>query len=213
VYLGFNLETSLNTHATAVLANRSSRRINVLFISFTYNLVQVVEETGMCDLDVIDYDMVNEDIIEGYDKFIISPGPGIPPDFPKLQEYVLKSYQTKDILGICLGHEAIAIAFGGEILFSGKVFHGFTKKTRICDRNNPIFKDIPNNFEAGCYHSWILNDKTFPKELKITAVAEDGVIMSVAHKKYNVVGFQYHPESIMTKEGRIMIRNWLSPNL
>jgi len=178
--------------------------------SFTYNLVQVVEETGLCDLDVLAYNLVDEDIIENYNSFIISPGPGIPPDFPKLQQYVLKFYQTKAILGICLGHEAIALAFGGEILSSGKVFHGFSKKTNITDLDNPIFNNVSNQYKAGCYHSWILKESTFPKELKITAMAEDGVIMAISHKKYNVVGFQFHPESIMTPEGKKMIKNWLS---
>ncbi len=180
--------------------------------SFTYNMVQLIEETGLCELEVLPYDEVNEEVIERFDKFIISPGPGIPSDFPKLKEYVLKFYKTKDILGICLGHEAIAIAFGGEILSSGKVFHGFTKKTTITDLNNPIFKNVSNNFDAGCYHSWVLNEKTFPEELKIIAVAEDGVIMALSHRNYNVVGFQYHPESIMTKSGKEMVTNWLSVN-
>lgn len=177
--------------------------------SFVYNLAQQVEQTGLCSLDVISYDEVDEDTIDRYDKFIISPGPGIPRDFPKLQKFVRKYYTTKDILGVCLGHEAIALAFGGEIYSSGKVFHGYSKKTEITDQGNYIFKDIPEKFEAGCYHSWILNKETFPKELKITAVAEDGVIMALSHKKYNVVGFQYHPESIMTKYGNQMILNWL----
>ncbi|MCD4697335.1 MAG: aminodeoxychorismate/anthranilate synthase component II [Bacteroidales bacterium] len=177
--------------------------------SFTYNLVQLIKESGLCDLKVLSYDDVNENVIEPFDKFIISPGPGIPSDFPKLQEYVLKFYTTKDILGVCLGHEAIALAFGGEIFSSGKVFHGFIKQTKITDPGNHIFKGIPDQFDAGCYHSWIINKDTFPKELKITAVAEDGVIMALSHKQYNVVGFQYHPESIMTKFGKQMVRNWL----
>ncbi len=178
--------------------------------SFVFNLAQLIEETRICELEVISYDEVSEHVIKGFDKFIISPGPGIPTDFPKLQEYVKQFYSTKDILGICLGHEAIALAFGGEIHHTGKVFHGFAKKTTITDEDNYIFNNIPDGFEAGCYHSWALKEETFPKELTITAIADDGIIMALRHKKYNVAGFQYHPESIMTKHGKQMVWNWLS---
>ena len=109
-----------------------------------------------------------------------------------------------------MGHEAIALAFGGEIQNTGKVFHGLTKKTRIIGLGNYIFRNIPDHFEAGCYHSWALKEDVFPLELEITAVAEDGIIMALQHKKYNVVGFQYHPESIMTKHGKQMVENWLT---
>lgn len=177
--------------------------------SFVFNLAQVVEETGLCTLDVVSYDAVTEDLIHSYDKFIISPGPGIPADFPKLQAFVRQFYRTKDILGVCMGHEAIALAFGGEIHQSGKVFHGFSKRTFITDPGNYIFKDIDDGFEAGLYHSWIVKESSFPKELKVTARAEDGVIMAFSHEKYNLVGFQYHPESIMTPTGSRMVRNWL----
>lgn len=178
--------------------------------SFVYNLAQQVEETGLCSLGVISYDDVDEEKIKEYDKFIISPGPGVPDDFPKLQDFILRFYLTKDILGVCMGFEAIALAFGGEIYSSGKVFHGYSKQTKITDPGNYIFKDIPQQFEAGCYHSWILNKETFPDDLNITAIAEDGIIMALSHRKYNLVGFQYHPESIMTKYGKQMILNWLT---
>jgi anthranilate synthase component 2 len=188
--------------------------MNVLLIdnydSFVYNLAQLVEETGLCELRVISYDMVDESIIEGFDKIIISPGPGIPSDFPNLQKFVRRFYAVKDILGVCMGHEVIALAFGGQIHQSGKVFHGLTKKSVITDPENYIFKHVPDGFESGLYHSWALKTENFPTELKITAVAEDGIIMALQHKKYNVVGFQFHPESIMTKYGSQMVRNWLT---
>lgn len=178
--------------------------------SFVFNLAQMVEEMDLCELSVVSYDEVDENVIDGFDKFIISPGPGIPKDFPNLQKFVKLYHSTKDILGVCLGHEAIALSFGGEIVHSGKVFHGFTKKSTILDHKNYIFKDIPDGFEAGCYHSWALKKENFPQELNITAIAEDGIIMALEHKQYNVVGFQYHPESIMTKHGKQMVLNWLS---
>lgn len=180
--------------------------------SFVYNLAQVVEETGLCELDVISYGDVSEDVIFPYDKFIISPGPGTPADFPNLQAFVRRFYKEKDILGVCLGHEAIALAFGGEIHHSGKVFHGSSKKTFFVGPGNPIFKGIEDGFEAGLYHSWILKESSFPDELAITARAEDGVIMALAHREYNLVGFQYHPESIMTPTGSRMVQNWLRFN-
>lgn len=180
--------------------------------SFVYNLAQLVEETGLCDLDVISYDQVNEQLIEAYDKLIISPGPGIPSDFPRLQEYVLKYYKQKEILGVCLGQEAIALAFGGALKHSGKVFHGFSKSTRIIKAGSPIFKSIGDGFQAGLYHSWILDESKFPQSLCIEAVADDGVIMAISYQRYNLVGFQFHPESIMTPDGHQMIYNWLTFN-
>jgi len=180
--------------------------------SFVFNLAQLVEETGMCRLEVVSYDHVNEELLKGFDKFIISPGPGIPDDFPNLETFVRKFYREKDILGVCLGHEVIALAFQGAIHHSGKVFHGVSKKTYLTEAGNYIFDGIPDGFEAGLYHSWLLDEPTFPPDLNITARAEDGVIMALAHPGFNVVGFQFHPESIMTPQGSRMVENWLSFN-
>jgi anthranilate synthase component 2 len=180
--------------------------------SFVYNLAQLVEETGTCSLEVINYDRVDEKVIGQFDKLIISPGPGIPSDFPKLEQFVRQFYREKDILGVCLGHEAIALAFGGEIHHSGKVFHGFSKRSLITVPGHYVFREVPDGFEAGLYHSWIIREQTFPKELRITARAEDGVIMALCHPDHNLVGFQYHPESIMTPHGRTMVSNWLAFN-
>ena len=177
--------------------------------SFTYNLVQLIEQTNSCELKVVPYHEATDDLIETFDKILISPGPGIPPDFPKLETIVKKFYRTKSFLGICLGHEAIALAFGGKIHHLGKVFHGVSKKTNVTDKTNYIFNNMPDRFDAGLYHSWALEKNTFPKQLKITAVAEDGVIMAFSHKQFDLIGFQFHPESIMTKYGSNMISNWL----
>lgn len=177
--------------------------------SYTYNLVQIIEQSGLCELLVVSYDDVNDVLIEGFDKIVMSPGPGIPADFPILESIVKKYYKSKSILGVCLGHEAIAIAFGGSIHHLGRVFHGITKKTTLTQTQSFIFDGIPYEFDAGCYHSWALDEKTFPEELDITARAEDGVIMAISHKEFDVAGFQYHPESIMTKYGEQMLINWL----
>ncbi len=180
--------------------------------SFVYNLAQLVEETGLCTLEVIPYDRVDDLLVGDFDRFIISPGPGIPSDFPKLEHLVRTFYREKDILGVCLGHEAITLAFGGAIHHSGKVFHGLTKRSRITDPGHYIFRGVPDGFESGLYHSWIVEAESFPAELKVTARAEDGVIMALCHPRHNLVGFQYHPESIMTPHGKAMVTNWLSFN-
>lgn len=177
--------------------------------SYTYNLVQIIEQSELCELLVVSYDDVNDELIERFDKIVMSPGPGIPADFPNLERIVRKFYKSKSILGVCLGHEAIAIAFGGTIHHLGRVFHGITKRTTLTKTQSYIFDGIPHEFNAGCYHSWALDEKTFPKELEITARAEDGVIMAFSHKEYDLAGFQYHPESIMTKYGEQMLLNWL----
>jgi len=178
--------------------------------SFTYNLVQIIRESGLCQFEVVSYDKLNDELVERFDKILISPGPGIPPDFPNLQGMVKKFYKSKSFLGICLGHEAIAMAFGGTIHHLGRVFHGITKRTKICGLRNYVFDGIPDQFEAGLYHSWALDENTFPTELEITARAEDNVIMAFTHREYDLTGFQFHPESIMTIHGQQMLLNWLA---
>lgn len=177
--------------------------------SFTYNLVQIIEQSGLCDLTVVPYHRAKDGLIDQFDKVIMSPGPGIPSDFPNLEMIVKKFYESKSMLGVCLGHEAIALAFGATIHHLGRVFHGVAKKTTLTKQRNYIFDEIPKVFDAGLYHSWALDEKTFPDELQITARAEDGVIMAFSHKEYDVTGFQFHPESIMTEFGQRMVVNWL----
>ncbi len=181
--------------------------------SFTYNLVQIIEQSGLCDLKVAPYYDANDELIEQFDKIVMSPGPGIPSDFPRLELIVKKFYKSKSFLGVCLGYEAIALAFGGTIHHLGRVFHGVSKRTSQTKQKSYIFDGIPQEFEAGLYHSWALDEKTFPNELVITARAEDGVIMAFCHKDYDLTGFQFHPESIMTKDGKTMIWNWLNFSL
>lgn len=177
--------------------------------SFTFNLAQIIEQSGLCELAVVPYNKVTDELIEKFDKIVISPGPGIPSDFPNLKRIVKKFYKSKSILGVCMGHEAIALAFGGSIHHKG-IFHGVVKRTSIIKADHYIFEDIPNEFEAGLYHSWALDEETFPDELEITARADDNVIMALCHKEYDLTGFQFHPESIMTKHGKQMLINWLS---
>jgi len=187
--------------------------MNLLLIdnydSFTYNLVQLFRETGLCELTVLPYDKVNGQVIEDFDKIAISPGPGIPDDFPNLQQWILKFCQRKSFLGVCLGFEAIAVTFGGKLINSGKVFHGITKQTTICKPSHFLFKDIPSEIKTGLYHSWILQESCLPKSLEILAKADDGIIMAISHRDYDLSGTLFHPESIMTELGSKIIENWL----
>ena len=177
--------------------------------SFTHNLAQIIEQSGLCELIIIPYHEAKDELIEQFDKIVMSPGPGIPSDFPNLEMIVKRFYKSKSILGVCLGHEAIALAFGGTIHHLGRVFHGETKRTSITKQKSYIFDGIPQEFDAGLYHSWALDEQTFPDDLDVTARAEDNVIMALCHKAYDLTGFQYHPESIMTKYGEQMLLNWL----
>ena len=177
--------------------------------SFTYNLVQYVKELTGNKIDVIRNDKIELEEVEKYDTIILSPGPGLPKDAGIMLELIKKYAATKSILGVCLGHQAIAEAFGGQLYNLEKVFHGIPTMMKQTGERSPIFKNIPLDFEAGRYHSWVVEKKSLPKEFLITVVDEAGEIMAMRHKKYNLAGIQFHPESIMTKHGKQMLANFL----
>jgi len=146
--------------------------------------------------------------IEKFSSIILSPGPGLPSEAGIMPD-LLKEYLTiKPILGICLGHQAIGEALGGSLLHSGTVYHGIEKEVRVTSGEDEIFRDIPGVFNAGRYHSWLLDQGTLPRELNITAVDEEGNIMAVGHQYLPVKGIQFHPESIMTPFGEKLLYNW-----
>jgi anthranilate synthase component 2 len=176
--------------------------------SFTYNLVQLVEQHGGWDFHIQKNDGISLDAIEDYDKILLSPGPGLPSDAGIMPKLIEKYVSSKSILGICLGHHAIAEAFGGSLYQFLQPVHGVQRKTSIL-YDDIIFKNIPRTIEVGLYHSWAVQRESLPKELLITAISEKGVIMAMRHKKYDVSSLQFHPESIMTAYGRQMIWNWL----
>jgi anthranilate synthase component 2 len=178
--------------------------------SFTYNLVQLVKEQGCTDIEVIKYGEVSSTIIKRFDKILISPGPGIPKDFPNLEKWILEFESTKSILGICLGHDAIAKAYNGQLQKLDGVSHGISKEMEILDHNEYLFDGLPGSFHGGLYHSWVVNEEGFPGTLQITAKSTKGNIMALAHKKFDIHGLQFHPESIMTEFGGEIIGNWLS---
>jgi len=177
--------------------------------SFTYNLVQMIERILQIKVDVVKNDEITLEEIDQYDKIVLSPGPGIPEEAGILLELIKKYASTKSILGVCLGQQAIAEAFGGSLINLSEIFHGVATSAEIIKQETKIFKDLQSGMEVGRYHSWVVNPKDFPEELEITAVDKDGMIMALQHKTYDVHGVQFHPESILTPEGEVIIRNFL----
>ncbi len=182
--------------------------------SFTYNLVHLVEKIIHGKVDVYRNDQIQLEKVNEYDKIILSPGPGIPSEAGLLLE-VIKAYApTKSILGVCLGHQAIAEAFGGTLSNLSNVYHGVATPVSLLAEDgavahNNLFTGLEGNLEVGRYHSWIVNKEDFPSELVITALDENGYIMGLRHKIYDVQGVQFHPESVLTPQGEAIMRNWL----
>ena len=148
--------------------------------------------------------------VKGYDKIILSPGPGIPEEAGMLLPLIKEYASSKSILGVCLGHQAIAEAFGAKLINLETVFHGIATPIKILDRNDPLYKGLDEIVEVGRYHSWIVSDKELPDELEIKAVDENNYIMGLKHKNFDVQGVQFHPESVLTPCGEKIIRNWLA---
>ena len=176
--------------------------------SFTYNLVQIIEQIVGEKVDVFRNDQIPLEDIEKYDKIILSPGPGIPEEAGILLELIKKYAPTKSIFGVCLGQQAIAEAFGGSLINLSEIYHGVaTESNQI--KEHSIFKNLPKTLEVGRYHSWAVNPENFPEELEITSIDNNGMIMSLKHKTYDVHAVQYHPESILTPNGREILENFL----
>ncbi len=179
--------------------------------SFTYNLHHLLLELGV-DADVHRNDKISLDEVETYDKIILSPGPGIPSEAGLLLPLIKKFASTKSILGVCLGEQAIGEAFGAKLLNLKDVYHGVCSDIRILARDM-LFDGLEPGFRAGRYHSWVVSKDELPECLEITAVdAEDGYIMALRHRQYDVRGVQFHPESVLTPQGKKMIENWARGN-
>ncbi len=182
--------------------------------SFTYNLVHLVERITNEKPDVYRNDKISLESITEYDKIILSPGPGLPCESGLLLPLIAKFAPCKSIMGVCLGQQAIAEVFGGKLINLKKVYHGVATKIKVDEHRtktqNDVFKDLPSEFEAGRYHSWVVDSENFPTNLEITARDENGLIMGLRHRTYDVQGVQFHPESVLTPEGEKMMRNWLS---
>ncbi len=176
--------------------------------SFTYNLVHLIRENGYA-VDIFRNDKIPLEEVARYNKILLSPGPGVPDEAGIMKEVVREYGSVKSILGICLGHQGIAEVYGATLFNIPKVLHGVTSVAEVKDANEYLFKDIPQRFQATHYHSWAVVPESIPQELKVTAVNEEGLIMGLSHRKHDVRGLQFHPESIMTPEGPKIIKNWL----
>ena len=147
--------------------------------------------------------------VKAYDKIILSPGPGIPSEAGLLLPLIKEYAATKSILGVCLGHQAIGEVFGGTLVNLSTVYHGISTTCKVEEKEAPLFKNLPGEIRVGRYHSWVISDENFPGELEVTAKDENGYIMALQHKTYDVQGVQFHPESVLTPDGETIMRNWL----
>lgn len=177
--------------------------------SFTYNLVHLVEKITHLKVDVCRNDQISLEDVKAYDKIILSPGPGIPVEAGLLLPLIKEYASSKSILGVCLGHQAIGEAFGGKLLNLSTVYHGVATQCWLDVRGSRLFTGLPETIEVGRYHSWIISEENFPKELEITARDDNNYIMALQHKTYDVQGVQFHPESVLTARGEDILRNWL----
>jgi anthranilate synthase component 2 len=197
--------------------------------SFTYNLVHLVEKITHGKVDVFRNDELPLEKVKDYDKIILSPGPGIPSEAGLLLPLIKEYASSKSILGVCLGHQAIGQAFGGTLTNLSKVYHGVATPISLVNSDQSVvnekaenslltthhsrltlFNDLPDEILVGRYHSWVVSDQNFPEELEITARDAENFIMALQHKKYDVQGVQFHPESVLTPQGELIIRNWLN---
>ena len=175
--------------------------------SFTYNLAHLVKELG-AEVDVLRNDKFELEELEKYDKIILSPGPGIPEEAGLLLEVIRTYAGRKPILGVCLGEQAIGQAFGGKLTNLSEVFHGIQTNVKIKNKDY-IFSGLPTEIPVGRYHSWVVDTDGFPEELVITAISSEGQIMALKHREYDVHCIQFHPESVLTPDGKQIVGNWL----
>lgn len=178
--------------------------------SFTYNLVHYLEDLS-ATVTVFRNDELEMEELESFDKILLSPGPGIPDEAGLLKPIIAQYAATKSILGVCLGQQAIGEVFGGSLINLDKVYHGVASKVTPIVTDEPLFNNLPTPFEAGRYHSWVVNTADFPEVLEITSTDENGQIMSLRHKTLDVKGVQFHPESVLTPQGKTILKNWLNP--
>lgn len=177
--------------------------------SFTYNLVHAIKKVSGQPVDVIRNDELELSDLEKYDKIVLSPGPGIPEEAGLLLPIIREFGSHKSMLGVCLGHQAIAEAFGGHLSNMNRVLHGIATPVKQVAADPVLFEGLPNEFEAGRYHSWLVDQEGLPACFTVTSLDEHGMIMSMKHKDYDLRGVQFHPESVLTPLGEKMIENWL----
>jgi anthranilate synthase component II len=179
--------------------------------SFTYNLVHLLKELGLENsIEVHRNDKISLEEVEKFDKILLSPGPGLPSEAGIMPELIRKYAPSKSILGICLGHQGISEIFGAKLENMTEVLHGVATKAIVTSSEERIFNNIPKELKTCRYHSWTVIPESVPtNELEVTAIDENGKVMAIRHKQYDVRGLQFHPESILTEHGKQMIKNWL----
>ena len=177
--------------------------------SFVYNLVHYLEDLN-CDVTVRRNDQLQLEDVAPFEKILLSPGPGIPDEAGLLKEIIKTYASTKSIFGVCLGQQAIGEVFGGSLVNLDNVYHGVATKVNRIVEDDPIFAGLENTFEVGRYHSWVVNDKDLPSCLLATSLDENGQIMSLRHQELDVRGVQFHPESVLTPDGKKMLENWIN---
>ena len=177
--------------------------------SFTYSLLHVVKELGIKDVEVFRNDQIALSEIERFDKIILSPGPGIPEEAGLLLPIIKQYAPTKSILGVCLGHQAIGEAFGATLENLTDVYHGVQTPVHII-KDDILFQHLEHEIPVGRYHSWVVSRNAFPECLEITAESQEGQIMALRHRMYDVHGIQFHPESVLTPQGKVIIQNFLN---
>lgn len=176
--------------------------------SFVYNIVHLLYEIGVAEIAIIKNDQLDFSSIHQYDKIVLSPGPGIPKDAGMMPQLLTEFASTKSILGICLGHQAIAEHFGTNLINLSVPLHGVASNIEIV-KADYLFENLPKHFKIGHYHSWVVSD-AISDDLEILAKDAFGNIMAIKHKKYDVRGLQFHPESILTENGRVILTNWIN---
>ncbi|WP_312746526.1 anthranilate synthase component II [Sphingobacterium multivorum] len=188
----------------------SNNKIVVIdnYDSFTYNLVHLLQELDQ-EYVVWRNDKFKLEDIDAFDKILLSPGPGIPEEAGLLLDVIRTYAPHKSILGICLGQQAIAEVFGGTLFNMEKPLHGVATNITVVDESEKLFRNFPKDSKIGRYHSWAVNKDTLPASLKVTAIDENGIIMALTHTEYDVRGMQFHPESVLTTNGKKLIENWL----
>ncbi|MCZ2101968.1 MAG: aminodeoxychorismate/anthranilate synthase component II [Chitinophagales bacterium] len=190
---------------------KTKKRIVIIdnFDSFTYNLVHLIHEAGCEDVVVLKNNAFDIQDLQPYEYIVLSPGPGLPDEAGLLKDVIRTYGSTKKILGVCLGLQAIGEVYGGYLINLEMVFHGIRSQIQIIDPNDPILKGIASPFEAGRYHSWVIDPEGFPTSMIVTARDYDGQIMAARHRDFQVYGVQFHPESYMTPDGITMMKNFL----
>lgn len=178
--------------------------------SFTYNLALYLEECPGVSLAVLSSAKLRPEEAARYDKLVISPGPGLPPEHPAILPLIKMFAGEKPILGVCLGLQALCMAFGGRLQNLPRVYHGVKADVTLLDRTDPLFAGLPDTFEAGRYHSWVCDPRHWPDELIVTAIDGEGAIMAARHRVLPLFGVQFHPESILTPLGMTIVRNFVA---